>query len=427
MNLNLTKTLSYLVVLLTLVSMNQWSLIHIGNTTTSWVLYLVITFLFITLQKTYYNSSNARNLVFLKIYLAWVVISIVRGFFVAEYYWDYKSLIHSGFALLMPISIFILMHPKLTKEVLYRWFLLALPLFLVYSILIETGSYGRYLIPVSFLGLFLLLLPKKWKIIVLLVSLFVVVINLDARSNVIKFGVTLLFSGLLFFPKLVHSKWLKMGFKFFFLLPIILLVLGLTNTFNVFKLDEYIEGDYMETVIVDNEEKEVSLKADTRTFLYIEVLQSALNNNYVIFGRTPARGNDSSHFGSHAAEELGTGRYERYSNEVSILNIFTWLGIIGVLLYLLVYYKAAHLAIYQSNNVYLKMLGLYVAFRWAYVWVEDPNRFDIMNLMLWIVVAMCYSKQFRQMNDTEFKLWFNSLLPFERKRIKLKKITNTTT
>ena len=46
-----------------------------------------------------------------------------------------------------------------------------------------------------------------------------------------------------------------------------------------------------------------------------------------------------------------------------------------------------------------------------YSWVEDFNRFDIMNLTLWAMIAMGYSKEFRNMSDIEFKNWVRSVFP----------------
>ncbi|MBK9223652.1 MAG: hypothetical protein IPO23_01535 [Flavobacterium sp.] len=102
--------------------------------------------------------------------------------------------------------------------------------------------------------------------------------------------------------------------------------MAVNGTFNIFNLEENISGTYTSEKIKEGKKIEENLKIDTRTFLYEEVVSSALKNDYVLFGRTPARGNDSFYFGNFTAEELGTKRYERYSNEVSILNIFTWTG-----------------------------------------------------------------------------------------------------
>ena len=75
--------------------------------------------------------------------------------------------------------------------------------------------------------------------------------------------------------------------------------------------------------MVDGALVESDLAADTRTFIYIEVLDSAIRNEYIVWGRTPARGNDSAAFGSFSAEELKTNKYERHSNELLHLNLLT--------------------------------------------------------------------------------------------------------
>ena len=51
------------------------------------------------------------------------------------------------------------------------------------------------------------------------------------------------------------------------------------------------------------------------------------------------------------------------------------------------------------------MLGIYVAFRWLYSWVEDVNNFSINYFMLWIMIGMCLSTSFRSMTDYEVTIW----------------------
>ncbi len=58
-------------------------------------------------------------------------------------------------------------------------------------------------------------------------------------------------------------------------------------------------------------------------------------------GRSSARGNDSVSFGSDIAELLGTGLYERHKNEVVFANIFTWMGLIWLILYCSIYLKSS--------------------------------------------------------------------------------------
>jgi hypothetical protein len=413
MYISIKNALASLIVLLTIISVNQWSVFPIGNNYTNWIIYFTITIFFLNGIKFYYDKKNSKNLLFVKLYLIWIIICSVRGIFEAEFYWDFKNLIQASLALLISISVFIFTHPDVIRAILSKWIFYALPLFSIIIIFLETQSYGYYLVPISFFALFLPILNNKWKIFILVISLFVIFIDLDARSNVIKFLVPILFSFLFYYKQSLNFKVLKILFLSSFILPFFFLFLGITNVFNVFKMDEYIKGTYTEKKIIAGQVEESNLKADTRTYLYKEVILSAIKNKYVLIGRTPARGNESEAYGTFAAEELKIGRYERYGNEVSILNIFTWTGIIGVFLYFMIFFRAVYLAIYKSNNFFLKVIGLYVTFRWIYSWVEDFNRFDIMNIVLWMVIAICYSEKFRSMKDTDFRTWLNSILKIQ--------------
>lgn len=405
----LKKLLMFFLVILTPVSVNQWSVLPVSNTTLNWVLYAFMLLVFLNGRKYFYNKNNENDFFFIKIYTFWVFICCLRGLIVSEYYWDYKSLMNAGFALIMVVSVYVFSNPYVVQYVLTGWLRFAMPLFLFFIFFISSESYGYYLIIISFLSLFLPAIDLRWKIILVSISLFVIFVDFDARSNVIKFTLPIFFSLLLYFKKTIKSNAFKIINILLLTLPVFLFLLGASGLFNVLKIDDYIAGEYSQKKVVAGEFREVNLKVDTRTFIYEEVISSAIKNHYLIFGRTPARGYDSKYFGEHAAEELGTGRYERYNNEVSILNIFTWTGILGVVLYFFVFIKASFLAIYKSNNSFIKVLGLYVSFRWTYAWVEDFNRFDIMNITLWIIISLCYSIQFRSMTDLEFKRWLGGV------------------
>jgi hypothetical protein len=186
--------------------------------------------------------------------------------------------------------------------------------------------------------------------------------------------------------------------------------LGLSGAFNVFKMDEYIEGDYSASkTTIEGQTTSESLTTDSRTGIYEEVIASAVKYDYIIFGRTPARGNESEMFGDYSLNVLQTGKKERYDNEVSILNVFTRTGVIGVMLYFFVFFRASYLAVYRSNNIYIKIIGLYVSFRWLYAWIEDFSWFDLTYFFLWIMIGMSFSKAFRQMNNKEMLVWVRGI------------------
>lgn len=211
------------------------------------------------------------------------------------------------------------------------------------------------------------------------------------------------------FRQSITDKMLRIAHSTCYVSAVLLVVLGISGTFNIFTDMASNSGKYVEKKVVNGELKEEDLSTDTRTFIYEEVLQSALRNDYVLCGRSLARGNDSNTFGIHMAEELKTGKYERYYNELCHLNIFTWLGVIGMLLYSLIYLRSSYLAVYRSNSYFLKLIGVFIAFHWAYGWIEDTTNFDILNISLWSAISMGLSSQFRSMSDQDFVEWFGAI------------------
>ncbi|WP_405247876.1 hypothetical protein [Cellulophaga sp. Asnod2-G02] len=399
--------------------MNQWTILPIGNTFIWWTIYLLILIFIFKIKPKYYDINNEQYLSLVKLYIFWNIVCVIRGFFVAQDYWEWKQLISSSLIFLLPIIIFVSTHRLFVQNFFSKWISFAFPIFSVFILFTEYGAYGRYLFPMSILLIFLPLLQRKWIVIILANLVFVSLIDLGARSNVIKFIVPFAFGLLYYMRPFVGKKIIGLGCILLLGLPIILFILGLTGQFNVFKISDYIKGSYTSNASSGEQE---DLTADTRTGLYIEVLSSAILNDYVWLGRTPARGNDSVLFGAEIEAQTNSGKFERYANEVSILNIFTWTGIIGVILYFLVFIKATYLALNKSKSWYMKILALYLCFRWSYAWVEDFSRFDLSYTLLWIIIGMCYSSSFRNMTDREFKYWVRGIFDTRYRKATLKKV-----
>lgn len=399
--------LCLLVLLITLQAGIQWSGLPLGNTFLWWLID------FITLFTLYQIRKKSSKYIFIELFLAWTIFSTIRGVFVAENYWEWKQLVSGFLCLSIPLFVYAFDKPYVTGIVLKYWFKYALLFFILFISFISKGAYHFYLGPVFLVGCFIPLVPKKWKIILGILLATMLVIDFGARSQVIKSAMVLLVVIGIYFRHLVPYKLIKIAHWTCYISPIILLALGLTSTFNIFEDLSSNKGKYINKKVVNGQVVEDDLSSDTRTFIYAEVIESALRHNYIIWGRTPARGNDSMAFGAYNAEELKTGKYERHSNELCHTNVFTWLGLIGVILYSLIYLRSSYLAVYKSNNIYIKFLGCFIAFRWAYGWIEDMNRFDIMNISLWMMIAMGSSMQFRSMNNKQFRLWINNI--FNRK------------
>jgi hypothetical protein len=401
--LRISTLFAILILFLSIISINPWSSLPIGNNTIiTYFLYLATIIVAVKII-----TKDRFELPFvIKIYLIWAIIGIFRGVFIAENYYEWKQLFEKSCALLLPLFIPLFMNPFILQRTLTYWVKYALKLFIVLGFFINLASYGFYLPPLVIFGIFYPTLNRKWKIIT--ISLIVLVIFADpyeARSSVIKFSIVILIILSYYFKPLLTKPILRGLGKVIVIMPIIFLFLGLTGEFNVFNFKSY--------VAIENKDADLS---DTRSFIYEEQIASALNNNYVIWGRTPARGFDSI-FGERINEEIKKAgntngailKNERQSCEVLFLNVFNYLGLIGVILYSLIYLVGGFLVLYKSNNLYIKMIGLYTLFRFTYGWVEDFNRFDIQSISLMMMIAMCYSNQFRQMTNKDITYWVRGI------------------
>ena len=230
-------------------------------------------------------------------------------------------------------------------------------------------------------------------------------------KKVPKFSICFLLGGtLLLYPRIWSQKKVLLRISYVIIMtPIILFILGVSNIFNIFKIEEEL-GIENKFQMKNSTGDEYSALTDTRTFLYAEEIQSAIKNKYIIIGRSIARGYDSTSFGEMINSALHLKRNERSSCETSILNIFNYFGLIGVCIYMFIFWKAYYLAITKSKNIFIPVIGIYVAFRWLFAWIEDFSRFDLNYLFLWIFIGLCYSPVFRNMTNREYKNWFYTII-----------------
>jgi hypothetical protein len=380
--------------------------LSLGSTTFWWVIQAFILFLFFLIRIYYTPILHIKDLFYLKIYLLYVLISFIRGVFIAEGYWDWKNLLSSTMSLFIPILAYATHSSNFLKYIIRNYIFYTAPLFLVLQFYIGRDEFGFFLAPFSYMLLFIPILPFRWKILLIVITLYVIFSDLGARSNVIKFSVPLLFSLIYFFRNYLNTKILNIVRLGIVSLPLLFFGLAVSDTFNFFNpfgddkvalIDK--KRDFHGNMVEDD------LTIDTRTFLYVEVLSSAKKYNSWFLGRSPARGNFSESFG-----EVDMGkRNERQSNEVSILNYFTWLGLIGIGLIFVIFYQASNLAINYSNNIFSKIMGLFIAFKWAFAWIEDVNNFQIQHIYLWLFIGFSYSRTFRQMSNIQMKNWVLSI------------------
>lgn len=339
-----------------------------------------------------YERIDYRNL--LLALIAWNILTVARGVINANTYWDWKFLLFSNMpALLVPLSALLgrNIHSigKLLRFIVPSFFIITFLTLLP----IAVHQIAYLWTPLYFLILCLPYMTRKQKITVLILIAAVFAAYFEGRSNTIRICVALVIA---FSYRFIinYTRFFVALHKVLFVLPVVLFILGVTGSFNIFNMQSYIDR---EVVVEGAAGATENMLADTRTFLYQETLTSMDKHNSFLFGE-----GGCGKYESLAFKNDLIGAY-RYGSEVGFLNTLLYSGIIGVLLYALVFYKASRLAICQSNNVLAKLIGLFVIFRWDYFFVEEFTKFNTNFFFLWLMIGMCLSPTFRNMSDEEIE------------------------
>lgn len=443
------KWIPFLIVLLTIPSISQWLNIEIGNTTFWWgveSLFLILIYAFSILYYSYeyrrriiyrlaifrcaqkaikQKTTNLYRILFLLkirsklgidkihfplpilLFIFYVLVSILHGVYKASYYWDWKLLVSNIMFYLIPITFYYFSIPSNVKKVSNTWVKYSCFLFILLLPVMQRECPGRFLFPFAF---FIILWPyyNKKGIILCFVAFACVFIfgSLGARSSVLRFLTSILFSLFILFRRFI-SKYIYLFISVLLLAtPLVLFSLGVSNTFNIFKIGEYIDID----ITVDNtfeKGKTENLSTDTRTFLYEETIMSSIEHDYWLFGNSLSQGYYAKMF---AELDEVKGRGMRYSTEVCILNVYTNLGVVGIILYFSIFIYTIINVFINSCNKSLFVVAMLLSFRWFFSFLEEFTRFDLNNIYLWIEIAMCNSSYFLKMSDSQFIKWARNLV-----------------
>lgn len=404
----LYKAIPFLIAVVGVFSCQQWIEIPVTNQVLNWLCQGSILGIFAWMAFRSRKMPLYRMPWQIVLYLLMVLVSALYGVYMSEGYWDFKALVTNFLTFSLCLGYFYFMQPSKVAAFLRVWLLVSVVVFWILLPFMQGECVGRFLLPASFLLVLCPLLDKKSMIVVLAISLIALGFSAGgARSNLLRFLVCFVLGTGVAFRQYIPVSLIKCAVVAEFVLPFVFLVLALTGTFNVFQIGDVLGGNVEVRNSFDAEATE-DLGADTRTFIYLEEFASALSHGYVIQGRSMARGYDSDFFGNEDLEM--TGRGERGSSEVAILNIFNYFGLVGVVIYLLLFLGAVVRVFLHSRNKILYFIALYVGFRWMWAFVEDFTMFDLNTLCLWAALSMCYSPLFLNMDDSRIGSWARGLL-----------------
>ena len=247
----------------------------------------------------------------------------------------------------------------------------------------------------SFLNVFVLCIPfvsKKWRRILILAALFIALLDVDRRSILANVFTCLMLG---FISTVVTTKIVKTSlFVSMILIPLILFMLGAFGVFNVF---QYMEESYT----YQANESSRDMFADSRSEIYSDVFTELRDKDAVIWG---LGGNGKTHT---SLSDLKHYRFDeiyahgRSGTESGMLNYIQYSGLLGLLLYGLLLAVGAFKAVFLSNNKFMVLVGLYVAFKFLFSFLEDRVGFQPNTFYLFLAIGMCYNVRLREMDDDE--------------------------
>lgn len=336
--------------------------------------------------------------------IVYVIASCVKLLFVPSSIYPFQRM-QVMYSFLSIGVIFVLMHESILKRTLKFWWEYVLIIVLPFSLLMDK-FFLISMLEVFFLFLMLSnCISNTKKYLIYMVFLYVLFYGIIQRFDYLRVIFPFIVCLMIRFRVLLGRVSSKVLYGCLMLIPIIFLTLALNGKFNVFDMDSYVEGTYMSS-------SGENMKDDTRTMLYQEAIDSALDNGYLWLGRTPGYGYDSQFVsmreGTYYAD---SGVFPQRNSEVFVVNMFTWTGVVGLSAWFLFFVFFGFGVLKKARNRYIRALIVYMGFFWVCDWIS--NYFvapSCSYMLLFMVIAICSQRKFQQMSDMQIKAYFRSLL-----------------
>jgi hypothetical protein len=203
--------------------------------------------------------------------------------------------------------------------------------------------------------------------------------------------ISLLFTTLIaiYFYHRFYFRWILYASFLLLIVPFFLLQTSLYNKQSVF--EKYLSK-------INNTE----LKTDTRTFLYIELLEDLTMNNELVVGK----GSNGTYYSSFF-RNINIDTENRLTIEVGILAILLKGGLIASFLNLGILFSTIYLSFFRSNNIYVLGIGFMLLIHTLLLFVENLVSFSTYNFVIWFFIGVGLSKKIRSLDNTEIRKLLN--------------------
>ena len=360
--------------------------------------------------------TNFDGIVYVKFFIIYYIIVLIRGLIGATSYKDWTVLFSNTIPLILILhfTLFIGAYMSTVQTLIRAFLLYGIPLCLILYLISgdDPTPYGftHTVAPISFMLLLTPYISKKLKIVIFSIAIFSFTSDFANRSNLLNILIAfvILLSFIFRNVPLVFRAYKSIR-SIVLILPVLFLFLGATGVFNIFLIGDYLGNYTTQDLRGTNED----VLGDSRTGIYKDVFSQLINEDAILFG-LGSSGKVKSYLSDY--DDSNTLLKEgRRDTESGMLNYIQWGGLVGGLLYFLLFVKASYYGIYKSSNWLCKMLGLWLVYKGMFSFIEDPVFFSIGSIFIFFTISICLNKEFRLMNDIELKAMFSSMFNKKRK------------
>lgn len=365
--------------------------------------------------KMYYFSRNKPQEIregyyILKIYILYSLITFIRGFLCIQNFNDISRLLgdYIYYFILFPIIIYYFDIKTFYNYIKQFKFFSLLSIIIIY---INGAGDGSADIPHMASGFYLLglMIPyiyNKWKYIIMITLLFVLFSNLGTRTNIINF-IFFISILILYYVKPLLNYLKKILAIILWSTPIILLTLGLTGTFNIFKIGEIYDTSISISGGIKKGERNIF--TDSRTSIYQDVFNELTEKDAYIWGLSANGKTNTSLVDLTNADFSNIYRDGRPGTESGILNQIQYGGAIGFFIYSILFIYGAYLAIWKSKNDFTVLVGLWISYKYMLSFIEDRMATNIHYLFIIITISICYNYKIRNLDNIHIKNLVHSI------------------
>lgn len=272
-------------------------------------------------------------------------------------------------------------------KILTYFSLLTIPMYLV------GYTYALYIGWTLFFPLaFAKFLPGKVAIALIITSVFYIVLcwGQGARTPVIRTVIALLIMAYTYFKPLIHRRLVNIAAIVIIAIPFYYFSLYLTTGFSVFNS----ELSAHSSSLGNNE-------ADTRTFIYEEVLDDLKHSNTIWLGK----GINGRYYSPYFFRNMGDNE-NRSNPEVGLLSYLLKGGVVYTVIIFLLFFFAIIRTLSFKDNIIAQIFGMLILQHIFLLFIENIPQYTMYNLVIWCVLGFAFSPELCEIERVEISNCF---------------------